>query len=179
MPTYMRRKMNGATYFFTVVTHGRRPWFRSVAARRILGACFREARKSMPYEVDAVVLLPDHLHILMRPLDGVDYSALWRLVKTRFTQRVKLRLPDDDPARLGRRSGECSLWQRRFYEHTIRDEDDWGRHLDYIHFNPVKHGLVTTPSDWPWSSFHRYVRRGVLAANWPGDANTAFLDVPE
>jgi putative transposase len=133
----------------------------------------------MPFEIDAVVLLPDHLHILMRPLDGTDYSALWRLIKTRFSQSVTRALSASDPAVAGRRAGERGIWQRRFYEHTIRDGDDWGRHMDYIHFNPVKHGLVESPSDWPWSSLHRYVRRGWLDRDWPGGNKISFPKVPE
>ncbi len=99
----------------------------------------------MPYEVDAARLLPDHLHILMRPADTLDYSTLWRLIKTLFTQRVQGTLAQGDAALQGRRIGERGIWQRRFYEHTIRDEEDWGRHMDYIHFNPVKHGWVRLP----------------------------------
>ncbi len=133
----------------------------------------------MPYEVDAAVLLPDHLHVLMRPADGVDYSRLWRLIKSLFTRRILPALPAGDPAQLGRRGGERGLWQRRFYEHTIRDEDDWGRHVDYIHFNPVKHGLVRLPREWMWSSVHRYIRRGELERDWPGCSKLSLPAVDE
>jgi len=179
MPSYLRYKLDGSTYFFTVVTQGRRPWFRSENFRRVLRRCFREARRMMPFDVDAVVLLPDHLHILMRPTDGVDYSALWRLIKTRFTRSVTPTLAASDPAVEGRRKGERGIWQRRFYEHTIRNDDDWGRHMDYIHFNPVKHGLVDKPSEWAWSSFRCYVRGGWLEPDWPGGRKVSFPNVQE
>ena len=179
MPSYLRYKLDGSTYFFTVVTQGRRPWFRSENFRRVLRRCFREARRMMPFDVDAVVLLPDHLHILMRPADGVDYSALWRLIKTRFTRSVTPTLAASDPAVEGRRKGERGIWQRRFYEHTIRNDDDWGRHMDYIHFNPVKHGLVDKPSEWAWSSFRCYVRGGWLEPDWPGGRKVSFPNVQE
>ena len=179
MPKYIRRKLDGATYFFTVVTQDRRPWFSSGRNRRILGSCFREARRRMPYDVDAVVVLPDHLHILMRPSEVVNYSALWRLIKTLFTQRVQGTLPQGDEALQGRRAGERGIWQRRFYEHTIRDEEDWGRHMDYIHFNPVKHGWVRLPREWAWSSVHRYIRTGELEPDWPGRSKLALPSVRE
>lgn len=175
MPSYLRWKITGATYFFTVVTYRRRCLFADARNRRFLGASFREARESLPFEIDAAVLLPDHLHVLMRPAECVDYSALWRLIKTLFTRRL---LSDRDGAsrctlpvaenrasrcilKDGRRRGEASVWQRRFFEHTIRDQEDWGRHVDYIHWNPVKHGLVARPQDWKWSSVHRYIREGL------------------
>ncbi len=187
MPSYLRWKLTAATYFFTVVTSRRRPLFRVPMHRRLLGSSFRDAKQRMPCEIDAVVLLPDHLHVLMRPSPDVDYSALWRLIKTLFTRRI-LALQDIRPNPVhrdapylreighGRRVGEAGVWQRRFYEHTIRDDDDWGRHVDYIHWNPVKHGLVKRPQDWRWSSVHRYVAAGLLVPNWPGNHE---LDLPD
>jgi len=179
MPTYLRWKLTGATYFFTIVTHERTPWFRHPHHRRLLGASFRATRRRIPFEVDAVVLLPDHLHILIRPAELVDYSALWRLVKTEFTRRlIQTTKPGDAPCPR-RRPGERSVWQRRFYEHTIRNEGDWGRHVDYIHWNPVKHGLVQRPSDWTWSSIHRYIRMGGLEPDWPTRRTLSLPDIPE
>ena len=179
MPTYHRCKIEEATYFFTVVTHGRRPWFRCATYRRWLGACFREVRRTMPFSVDAVVLLPDHLRILMRPGRGTDYSALWRDVKTRLTRRVIARLSEGDRALRGQRAGERRVWQRRFYEHMIRDERDWQSHVDYIHLNPAKHGYVNLPQQWPWSSIHRFIRNGWLDARWPGSSPVDLPDVQE
>ena len=133
----------------------------------------------MPFTIDAIVLLLDHSHVLMTPADDVDYSALWRLIKTSFTQRLLPALPAHDPARSGRRTHERSVWQRRFYEHLIRGEGDRQRHVDYIHLNPVKHGLVDDPRAWAWSSIRCFIRRGWLDPAWPGDSPVALPDVPE
>jgi putative transposase len=203
MPEYLRWKSTGATYFFTVVTQRRRPLFGHPVHRRFLGASFREAGKTLPFAVDAIVLLPDHLHVVMRPEEGVDYSKVWRLIKTTFTRRVHLDAPVAQTNELvhrdapisqtdklghrdapymfgaGRRKGEADVWQRRFYEHTIRDEGDWGRHIDYIHWNPVKHGYVTRPQAWRWSSIHRYIGRGLRVSDWPAGQELELPDVPE
>jgi putative transposase len=119
-----------------------------------------------PFSIDAIVVLPDHLHIVMTlPLDDQDFSARLGRIKGHFTsQLVNAGATIDRYA-----NGKYSLWQRRFWEHTIRHEEDFARHVDYIHFNPVKHGLVTRVRDWPFSSFHSYVRRSVLPADWGGD----------
>jgi len=217
MPRYLRWRIAGATYFFTVVTYQRRPLFEHANLRRFLGASFRHVRRRLPFEVDAIVLLSDHLHILMRPADGVDYSHVWRRIKTVFSSQILANSTEkqggasnndapywvsengasendapywvsengasendapyaDAKAQRGnaRRDGEANVWQRRFYEHTIRDEDDWGRHVDYIHWNPVKHGLVKRPQDWKWSSIHRYISNGLLVPDWP-DGNELNL----
>ena len=186
MPRYLRWKINEATYFFTVVTQRRRPLFSDSRCRRWLGASFRKARTVLPFEIDAVVLLPDHLHVLMRPLDGVDYSKLWRRIKSTFTAQV-LSVKEKEAAQRaalkeigrGRRRGEADIWQRRFYEHTIRDEYDWGRHVDYIHWNPVKHSLVRRPQDWKWSSIHRYIAKGLLVPDWPSGKEPDLPNVLE
>ncbi len=179
MPTYVRWKDTGTTYFFTLVIHRRRPWFADAEHRLLLGHAFRETRRRFPFEVDAIVLLPDHLHVVMCPADGVDYSDLWRLVKTTCTRRVVAGLRNNDPALGGRRRGERSVWQRRFVEHTIRDEEDWRRHVDYIHLNPVKHGFVENPRDWPWSSIHRFIRKGWLDPAWPGGSPVQLPAIEE
>ena len=112
------------------------------------------------------MILPDHLHIVMTlPAADADFPTRWRLIKRRFTDAVaksRASVPRHD-------NGEHALWQRRYWEHTIRDETDFARHVDYIHFNPVKHALVTRVRDWPHSSFHRYVRNGLLPVDWGGD----------
>ena len=114
----------------------------------------------------AIVVLPDHLHMVMTLPDGdADYPNRWRLIKRRFTDAVlKLQTP---VARAP--NGEVALWQRRYWQHMIRDEKDFERHVDYIHFNPVKHSFVGRVRDWPYSSFHRYVRQGLLPEDWAGD----------
>ncbi len=121
-----------------------------------------------PFKIEAVVILPDHLHMIWSlPEDDSDYPVRWRLVKSYFSHRWEGR--DDFSASVSRRSKrECSLWQRRYWEHLIRDEQDWRRHVDTIHDNPVKHGLAKTPGEWPHTSFHRFVRQGMYDQNWAG-----------
>jgi putative transposase len=118
-----------------------------------------------PFIIDAIVILPDHLHTLWTLPEGdADYSGRWRAIKSRFTHSLlasSVSLTRDN-------RGEYLLWQRRFWEHTIRDELDFTHHVDYCHWNPIKHGCVQYLADWPYSSFHRYVRYGLLPANWTG-----------
>jgi len=165
MVQYRRNFLAGGTFFFTVTLADRtsQALIEHVEALR---AAFRETRAGHPFVIDAVVILPDHIHIVMTLPEGdADYSTRLSLIKRRFTDAVvKLGTP---VAR--RRNGEMALWQRRFWEHTIRDDGDFERHVDYVHFNPVKHGLVARVCDWPYSSFHRYVRRGLLPQDWGGD----------
>ena len=107
--------------------------------------------------------MPDHLHTIWTlPENDADYSSRWRAIKSRFTRRLRTQ---GAPLQANSK-GEYALWQRRYWEHTIRDEDDLQKHVDYIHYNPVKHGLVNRVTDWPYSSFHRYVRRGWLSQDW-------------
>lgn len=183
MPVYRRWKADGSTYFFTAITYHRRRWFMRSECRRWLGHSFREARRRLPFKIGAIVLLPDHLHLLMTPADCVDYSAIWRLIKTLFTRRLLTGIEshgsDSAHSLVGRRANERAVWQRRFYEHTIRNEEDWLRHIDYIHLNPVKHGLVQDPFDWPWSSIHRFVRKGWLDPKWPGSSPVVLPEVVE
>ena len=123
------------------------------------------ARSERPFDIDAIVVLPDHLHAMFALPEGdADYPLRWRRIKTVFTRAIVAR-----GAKFERRDGGGrALWQRRFWEHTIRDDTDFGRHVDYIHYNPVKHGYVANAVDWPHSSLHRFVRHGVLPADWGG-----------
>ncbi|HWL85889.1 MAG TPA: transposase [Polyangiaceae bacterium] len=135
-----------------------------------LRAAFRSARSERPFAVDAIVILPDHLHTIMTlPADDTDFPGRWRRIKSLFTRHVVI--AGVAVERNGR--GEYALWQRRFWEHTVRDERDFARHADYIHYNPVKHGLVPCVQDWPHSSFHRYVRQGLLPPDWGGVADAS------
>ena len=137
--------------FFTVVTHGRRPLFKHAAAVDMLRVAFRRVREKHPYEIDAIVILPDHLHTIWTlPSGDADYPLRWRLVKSWFTKHWVL-----DGAKGVGRNGR--VWQNRYWEHTLRDERDFERHVDYIHWNPVKHGYVDVPMDWAWSSLGRFV----------------------
>jgi putative transposase len=170
MSNYRRWRVEGGTYFFTVVTHERRPLLTTEAARTSLRAAICRVRQRHPLRVVAIVLLPDHLHTIWElPPGDADYAVRWRQIKTLVTQSLAPILPvagDLSPSR--RRRHEMGVWQRRFYEHTCRDEQDVKRLADYIHVNPVKHRLVTRVCDWPWSSFHRYVRSGEYTREWGG-----------
>jgi putative transposase len=151
---YRRNFVPGGTYFFTITLADRR----SEALVDHIGAlrsAFRAARRERPFSIDAIAVLPDHLHaILTLPPNDTDFPGRWRRIKGHFS--IALIQTGLDLKRL--RNGDLALWQRRFWEHTIGDDRDFARHVDYIHFNPVKHGLVQRVRDWPDSSFHRYVR---------------------
>ena len=174
MPNWRRAIIPGGTFFFTVVTDGRRPLFNSAAARTVLGNVMRECQTTNPFEVMAVVLLPDHLHTIWNmPSGDANYSARWQWIKTQFTQRWLAAGGTECEVTQGRQNdGRRGVWQPKFWEHTIEDEDDFDHHFDYIHYNPVKHGYVRCPEDWEWSSFLRWVRLGVYQKHWAcGDRN--------
>jgi putative transposase len=163
---YRRSTTQGATYFFTLVTHQRRPFLCHPPNISLLRETFRYVRAEHPFHIDAAVVLPDHLRCLWTLPDGDhDFSSRWRLIKSYFSHGCdpEYRLP---PSASRQKKREQAVWQRRFWEHQIRDEGDFIQHVEYIHYNPVKHGLVAAPQDWPYSSFHRYVRRGVYPADW-------------
>jgi putative transposase len=152
MVTYRRNRQPGGTYFFTVTLMDRGS---SMLTRHIpvLGNAMRDVRAHHPFETIAIVVLPDHLHAIWRlPEHDTEYSMRWRMIKSLFTRRV-VAAGESIP---GRTKGERRLWARRFWEHTMRDEDDLQQHVDYIHGNPVKHGWSERIEEWPWSSFHRY-----------------------
>jgi putative transposase len=175
MARYRRNNLVGGTFFFTVTLADRRV---SALVGHIdaLRTAFHVARSERPFEIDAIVVLPEHLHaILTLPQDDADFSGRWRRIKGHFSSA----LIQSGAAFRQRANGELALWQRRLWEHTIRDDRDFEHHVDYIHFNPVKHGLVPRVVDWPHSSFHRYVRDGILPADWAGDAGDRGGDFGE
>lgn len=164
MRSYKRARIAGALYFFTVnlaERHGNDLVIRRIADLR---EAFRQTWQDHPFSIDAIVVLPDHLHCLWQlPSDDDDFPTRWRLIKARFSRRI------DEGERISRsrqRKGERGLWQGRYWEHVIRGERDYQRHLHYIHFNPFKHGYVQSVKDWPYSSFHRWVRRGLYPVDW-------------
>jgi putative transposase len=168
MVRYRRNFLPGGCFFFTV----------NLAERRLqlltdhidlLRRSFRDIRARHPFTIEAVVVLPDHLHAIWTLPDGdADFALRWRLIKSAFSR--KLTLGERISASRADKN-ERGIWQRRYWEHTLRDECDFARHMDYIHFNPVKHGLVTRVRDWPYSSFHRMVKLGVYPIDWGDDAN--------
>lgn len=168
MSDYTRARIPGGTYFFTLVTFDRRPILASPLARACLRDALRDTRAQQPFQLDAICLLPDHLHCLWTLPDGdADYSSRWNRIKGLFSKRyLAVNASHADPSPSRHRKGEATVWQRRFWEHCIRDADDLRRHLDYLHFNPVKHGHVSRATDWPWSSLARYVRLGWYDPAW-------------
>ena len=168
MPNYRRVVRPGGTFFFTVVTERRAKILCDDAARSILRSAIDQCRVRRPFELEAVVLLPDHWHPLITlPDDDTDYSVRLASIKANFTRDWLAAGGRESPRTVSmRRHGNRAVWQKRFWEHTIGDDEDWGAHLDYIHYNPVKHGLVTCPHLWPWSSFAKWVRRGVYTRDW-------------
>jgi putative transposase len=180
---YRRYYVDGAMVFFTLVTHQRRKLFEEELARKCLREALETVRKKRPFSVDAVVLLPDHLHMIWTlPADDGDFSLRWRRIKAEFTESYLAAGGLEGQRSASRRKRkERGIWQRRFWDHVIRDELDFERHLDYIHFNPVKHGYVPCPRDWPYSSFQRWVERGVYEPNWgcPEKGVLKFDDLDE
>ena len=174
MPQYIRAFVPGGTFFFTVTLLERR---RRLLTENIdkLREVFKEARQRRPFTVDAIVILPDHLHcIWMLPSGDADFSTRWHDIKARFAAQIP-RGERLSGQRL--KKGERGIWQRRFWEHVILDERDYELHIDYIHYNPVKHGHVTRVADWPHSSFHRYVQRGIYDLEWAADGNVRLLEM--
>jgi len=165
MVNYRRARIPGATYFFTVTLNDRKS---DLLAKHIslLRSSFRIVKHERPFRMDAVVVLPEHLHAIWTlPESDDDYPSRWRAIKANFTRSIKNR--GAVPKRNAR--GEYDIWQRRYWEHVIRDDADFERHVNYIHYNPVKHALVKRPIDWRWSSIHRFVRLGLVPATWAVD----------
>jgi putative transposase len=136
----------------------------------LLRAAFREVRARHPFTIEATVILPDHLHAIWTLQEqDADFALRWRLIKSAFSHGL-MRGERISTSRVSK--GERRIWQRRYWKHTLRDQDDFSRHLDYIHFNPVKHGYAPRVQDWPYSSFLRWVRLGAYPENWAGDLNT-------
>ena len=167
MTNYRRNFLPGGSYFFTVNLADRRLQLLTQHIDQ-LRAAFRYTQERQPFTVDAAVILPDHLHAVWTLPEGdFDFATRWRLIKTEFSRA----LPPDERISTSRHSkGERGIWQRRYWEHTLRNEGDFERHVNYIHFNPVKHGHVSRVKDWPYSSFHRMVQAGVYPEDWAGDA---------
>ncbi|MEG3439531.1 transposase [Pannus brasiliensis CCIBt3594] len=158
MSDYRRLYVAGGTYFITQVTHQREPWLCSELGRKGLREAIEHTRVKYPFSIDAFVLLPDHFHVLLTlPPDDRDFSVRLRLIKTYVSRYYRQELAIDRSLSHSReKRGESNLWQRRFWERLIRDERDFENHRDYIHNNPVRHGLCESPRDWPYSSIHRF-----------------------
>ena len=168
MSNYRRNRVPGGTYFFTVNLRNRRSDL-LVAEVDSLRTAVRRTRDRCPFHIDAWVVLPEHMHCLWTlPPGDSDYSGRWRAIKATFSRLVSGRHP---PVSAPLRRNESGIWQRRFWEHTIRDDRDYAAHIDYVHFNPVKHGLVSHASEWTFSSFHRCVSIGLYPIGWAHDGS--------
>src|SRR3954453_9931148 len=168
MPTYRRAHVPGGTFFLTLVTENRAPLFRDDATRGLLRAAIADCRARRPFELDAGVLLLDHLHLLLTlPPNDADFSTRGAAIKAAFTRAYLAAGGAEQPRSTARvRKRRRGVWQRWFWEHTLRDHDDRNSHLDYIHYNAVKHALAKCPHEWKHSSFERYVREGFYETDW-------------
>jgi putative transposase len=166
MSRYRRPRIEGGIFFFTLALADRSSDLLVQHVER-LRQVYRTVAARMGFETNAICILPDHLHAIWTlPPGDADFARRWSQIKAGFSRGVS---PAQLKSRSQGRRREAGVWQRRFWEHAIRDDADFERHVDYIHFNPVKHGYVTRVCDWPYSSFHRYVKDGLLPADWGGD----------
>ena len=173
---YRRTRITGGTYFFTVVTFQRKKIFAEPENVKLLREAFRYVLDRHTFTIDAFVLLPDHLHCIWTlPQNDRDFSKRWRLVKSYFTRKCNQKYKQT-VGKARKHKKERAVWQRRFWEHLIRDEEDMIKHVEYIHYNPVKHGLVNAPIHWEYSSFHHSVRKGIYHEKW---GNGYIIDFKE
>ncbi len=186
---YRRAKIDGGTFFFTVVTYERLKILTIPDNIELLRNAFKKVMKQHPFVIDAIAILPEHIHAIWTlPKDDRDFSTRWRLIKSYFSTQCQLvgRVDERNPPNRENvkpliqipesrfKKGEKAVWQRRFWEHFIRDNDDFNNHVNYIHFNPVKHGLVKSPKDWEHSSFYRYVHKGFYDEDWGSGSDMEF-----
>ncbi len=171
MSDYRRWFVPGGTFFFTVVTYDRRPILTTDAGRRFLHSAIETTRKDRPFDLFATVLLPDHWHLIMQlPTDDDAYSIRMKRIKEEFTKSwLAAGLDEAKVTSAQEKKGERGIWQPRFWEHAVEDEQDLERCTDYIHWNPRKHRLARHIHDWPWSSFHRFVLAGDYDVDWGGE----------
>lgn len=177
MSDYRRVFLKGGTFFFTVVTYKRYPIFKEEWAIHLLKLCFQTIIKTHPFRVNAIVVLPDHLHTIWTlPDNEFDFSTRWKLIKGMFSRNYSA--PKSKAVSNSMRvRGEQGIWQRRFWEHAICDEDDFECHCDYIHYNPVKHGLVNAPIEWEHSSFRSFVEKGMYDVDWGQTVSKELVDM--
>ncbi|WP_068830932.1 REP-associated tyrosine transposase [Pseudomonas sp. BMS12] len=170
MSRYRRAAVPGGSYFFTVVTERRQRLLTHPEVRLALREAIESVRVARPFRIDGWVLLPDHLHAIWTLPEGdADFATRWRLIKSAVTRRCGGAFHQPDYLTTRRMAKGCgTLWQHRYWEHLLRDKRDFRQHLDYLHYNPVKHGLVERVADWPWSSFHRWLHAGRYPREWGG-----------
>lgn len=173
---YRRADVRGGTYFFTVNLAERNKTL-LVDEIDILRATINRVKQNHPFKLDAMVVLPEHLHALMTlPKNDNDFATRWMLIKSGFSRQLPKRERINDSRQA---KGERGIWQRRYWEHLIRDERDFSQHVDYIHYNPVKHGHVAAAVDWPYSTIHQYIEQGLVDADWGHENNDNGVDFGE
>ena len=164
MRNYIRAKSKGGCYFFTLNLAERKNNTLLITHIDLLREAFRITKQNHPFKIEACVILPEHLHCIWTlPNEDNDFSNRWRLIKSHFSRNLP---PNERISNSRKRKNERGIWQRRFWEHLIRDENDYQRHLNYIHYNPVKHGYVQSPIDWQYSSFHLWVKYEMYPKHW-------------
>ena len=164
MPNYRRNRVDGGCFFFTLNLLERHNNQLLTQNIHILRDVVKRIQKKHPFHIDGWVILHEHMHFIWTlPPDDSDYSTRIRLLKTLFTKEIP-RTERRSDVRV--KNNERGIWQRRFWEHTIRDESDYAAHMDYLHYNPVKHGLVANVVDWPYSTFHKLVKSDVYSRDW-------------
>lgn len=166
MSDYRRTFLKGGTFFFTVVTYMRYPIFKEETAVSLLKNCFTSIMKKHPFKIDALVIMPDHLHTIWTlPDEESDFSTRWKQIKGTFSRYYSGNKSTDITESMISKN-EKGIWQRRFWEHAIRNQEDFNKHCDYIHYNPVKHGLTNSPLEWKFSSFGKFVEKGFYDKDW-------------
>ena len=164
MPDYRRNLIAGGCYFFTVNLLERYQNQLLIQQIDLLRDVVRHVREKHPFHIDGWVVLPDHMHCIWTlPHGDDDYVKRMRLVKTFFSKNIP---KTERRSRVRHKKGERGIWQRRYWEHTIRDERDYSVHMDYLHYNPVKHGYVDRVMDWPHSTFRHHVKQWLYPENW-------------
>lgn len=167
MPNYRRAFVPGGTWFFTVNLLQRNNNDLLIREIELLRETVKRVKMGYPFTINAWVVLPDHIHCIWTlPSNDADFSTRWRLIKSGFSKGLP---KTENRSKVRIVAGERGIWQRHYWEHCIRDELDYQRHVDYAHVNPLKHGYVRRVSEWPYSSFHRYVAQGIYPENWCGD----------
>ena len=177
MPNYRRIKIKGGTYFFTLVTYHRKRLFLHKKANELFLEALDHVRKFHPFSLQAYCILPDHIHMLWEmPNNDANYSIRIGEIKKRFSKHYIAEFGNPNiKNKTQRNRGESGIWQRRFWEHYIRDEDELNRYVDYIHYNPVQHGLTNQVSDWAASSFFDFVEQGYYDDHW-GEGEITIID---
>ncbi len=174
MSNYRRNKQSGATYFFTLCLQDRKSHL-LIDYINALRIAYRKIQDKKPFTTEAMVILPDHIHALWTmPIDDDDYANRIRLFKSYFTRQLPQELKQTDNKNR-QKHNQTSIWQLRYWEHTIRDEDDFNNHIDYIHYNPVKHRYVKNVKDWEYSTFHQCVKKGLYDDNWGSDVDANYI----